>query len=69
MAVSKETIRDRGDRVLGYIETLGGGRQMAIDRNSRTLGWFDPSRNVTTDAGSRVLAKANVLSGLILDQH
>ena len=67
--VSRQTIRDRNDRVLGYIETLSDGRQKATDRNSKLLGWFDPHRNVTTDAGSRTLAKANVLSGLILDRR
>ena len=67
--MSKETIRDRNDRVLGYIETMPNGRQKATDRNSRLLGWFDPERNVTTDASSRVLAKANVLSGLIVDHR
>lgn len=67
--VSRQVIKDRNDRVLGYIETLADGRQKATDRNSKLLGWFDPHRNVTTDAGSRTLAKANVLSGLIFDQR
>lgn len=67
--VSRQTIRDRNDRVLGHIETLADGRQKATDRNSRLLGWFDPRRNITTDASSRTLAKANVLSGLIFDQR
>ena len=67
--MSRQTIRDRNDRVLGYIETLADGRQKATDRDSKLLGWFNPHRNVTTDAGSRTLAKANVLSGLILDRR
>jgi hypothetical protein len=67
--VSKQTIKDRNDRIIGFIETLTDGRQKATDRNSRTLGWFDPKRNVTTDVNSRTLAKANVLPGLIYDQR
>lgn len=67
--LSRQVIRDRNDRVLGYIETLANGRQKATDRNSNLLGWFDPHRNITTDATSRTLAKANVLSCLILDQR
>ena len=67
--LSRQAIKDRNDRILGYIETLANGRQKATDRNSNLLGWFDPQRDVTTDASSRVLAKANVLSGLILDRR
>ena len=67
--LSRQVIKDRNDRILGYIETLANGRQKATDRNSNLLGWFDPQRDVTTDASSRVLAKANVLSGLILDHR
>ena len=65
----RQVIKDRNDRILGYIETLANGRQKATDRNSNLLGYFDPQSNVTTDASSRVLAKANVLSGLILDRR
>ena len=67
--MSRQAIKDRNDRILGYIEMLSDGRLKATDRNSKLLGWFDPHRNVTTDASSRVVAKANVLSGLILDQR
>ena len=67
--VSRQTIRDRNDRVLGYIETLADGRRKATDGIFMLLGLCDPHHNVTTDAGSRTLAKANVLSGLILDRR
>ena len=67
--LSRQVIKDRNDRILGYIETLANGRQKATDRSSNLLGWFDPQRNVTTDASSRVLATANVLSWLILDHR
>ena len=67
--LSRQVIQDRNDQILGCIETLAGGRQKATDRSSNLLGWFDPQSNVTTDASSRVLAKANVLSGLILDRR
>jgi len=69
VALSRQVIKDRNDRVLGYIETLASGRQKATDRDSRLLGWFDPERNITTDAADRTLAKANVLSGLIFDRR
>ena len=67
--MSRQVIKDRNDRILGYIETLAGGRQKATDRNSNLLGYFDPQSNITTDASGRTLAKANVLLGLILDHR
>ena len=67
--MSRQVIKDRNDRILGYIETLANERQKATDRNSNLLGYFDPQRNITTDASGRTLAKANVLSGLILDRR
>lgn len=67
--MSRETVRDRNDRIIGYIETLSDGRLKATNRDNRTLGWFDPKRNVTTDPNNRTIAKANVLSGLIYDQR
>jgi len=67
--LSRQVVKDRNDRILGYIETLANGRQKATDRNSNLLGWFEPQRGVTTDASGRTLAKANVLSGLILDHR
>jgi hypothetical protein len=67
--MNRQTIRDRNDRIIGYIEALSDGRLKATNRDSRTLGWFDPKRNVTTDPNNRTIAKANVLSGLIYDQR
>lgn len=67
--MSREAIRTPNNKVLGYIETLSDGRQKATDANNKTLGYFDPKRNATTDPNNRVLARANILSGLIYDQR
>ena len=67
--VSRQTIRDRNNRILGHIETVADGKQKATDRNSKLLGWFDPHRSIRTDASSQTLAKANVLPGMIFDQR
>jgi hypothetical protein len=67
--VTKQAIRDPNYKLLGYIETLSDGRQQATDANYKTLGYFDPKRNVTMDTNYRVLARANILSGLIYDQR
>jgi hypothetical protein len=67
--VSREAIRTPSNKVLGYIEILGDGRQKATDATNKILGYFDPKRNVTTDPNNRVLARANILSGLIYEQR
>jgi hypothetical protein len=38
-----------------------------MDANYRTLGYYDPKRNVTQDANYRTVANGDVLSGLIYD--
>jgi hypothetical protein len=67
--LKRETVKDRDGRTIGYIETCSDGRTKATDRDSRTLGYFDPRRNVTTDRDNRILARANVLSGLVYDHR
>lgn len=67
--MSRQTIKDRLNRTLGYIEDMGGGKQKAYDSMNRTLGFFDPRTNKTTDALNRTLSNGNVLSGLIYDKR
>lgn len=67
--MSRQPVRDANNRTLGYIEMHSDGRMKATDANNRTLSWFDPKRNVTTDPNNRVLARANILSGLIYDRR
>ena len=67
--MSRQAIRDPNNKLLGNVETLSGGRQKVTDANNKTLGYFDPKRNATTDANNRVLARADILSGLIYDQR
>ena len=63
--MSREAIKDKNFRTIGYIETMSDGKQKALDANFRTLGHYDPKRNVTQDASFRTLAQGNVLAGLI----
>ncbi|AWI86941.1 hypothetical protein C0214_00280 [Methylobacterium sp. DM1] len=65
--MSRETIKDRYQRTLGYIVTEFGGRQKALDAAQRTLGYYDPQQDVTKDAGQRTIARGNVLASLIFD--
>jgi hypothetical protein len=63
--MSRETIKDKNFRTIGYVETMSDGKQKALDANFRTLGYYDPKRNVTQDANYRTVAQGNVLTGLI----
>lgn len=65
--MSRETIKDRYQRTLGYIITEGSGRQKALDAAQRTLGYYYPRQDVTKDAAQRTIAHGNVLASLIYD--
>ncbi len=65
--MSRETIKDRRQRVLGYIVTEPSGRQKALNAGQRTLGYYYPEQDVTKDAGYRTIAHGNVLASLIYD--
>jgi hypothetical protein len=67
--VSRQDIRDPSNKLLGYIETSSDGREKATDALNKTLGYFDPQRNATTDPSNRVLARGNVLADLIYNQR
>ena len=63
--MSREAIKDKNFRTLGYIETMSDGKQKALDTNFRTLGTYDPKRNITQDTNFRTIAQGNVRAGLI----
>ncbi len=67
--MSRETIKDRHRKTLGYIVTENGGRQKALDAAQRTLGNYYPGQHVTKDAGLRTIAHGNVLASLIFDAN
>jgi hypothetical protein len=67
--MSRQAIRDSRYNAIGYIEALGDGRQKALDARDNTLGYFDPKWNETTDSRYPLLARCNVLSGLIYDRR
>lgn len=64
--MAEERIRDRSQRTVGYIVSEFRGRQRGLDSHRRTLGYYDADRDVTMDAGQRIIARGNVLASLIL---
>jgi hypothetical protein len=67
--VTRQTIRDRNQVLIGTVETVPDGRQKATDRVDRMVGWYDPRRDGTTDSTQRVVARGNVLAGLLYDRR
>lgn len=65
--MSREAIKDRYQRTLGYIVTEPSGRQKALDAAQRTLGYYYPEQDVTKDARQRTIAHGNVLASLIYE--
>ena len=63
--MSRQAIKDKQYRTIGYIETMSDGKQKALDPQYRTLGYYDPKRDVTQDPQYRTLARGNVLAALI----
>ena len=63
--MSRQTLKNRDNRTIGYIETFSDGGQKATDATDKVLGYFDPKRNATLDANKKVLARANILAGMI----
>jgi hypothetical protein len=64
--MSREIVRDRAGRVLGWYEDNGvSGRINALDASGRLAGYYDKKLNETRDAGGRLLAKGNVLPSLV----
>jgi hypothetical protein len=63
--VSRQTVKDKNFRKIGYIETMSDGKQEALDATFRMLGYFNPKRNITQDANFRTIAQGKVLAGLI----
>ena len=64
--MARQPLRDENFAIIGYVEEVPStGRVRLVDRGNRTLGWFDPDRQVTTDAGSRVIGRGNQLFRLL----
>ena len=64
--MSRHTLRDQYNRTIGYLEEEPSlGRVKIMDQHSRTLGWYLPDRDVTTDRTWKVVARGNQLLRLL----
>jgi hypothetical protein len=63
--MSRQIIKDRDFRIIGYIEDISGNRQKAMDAKFNVLGYYDHQRDVTTDAHFSLVGRGNILATLI----
>ena len=52
--MSRQTLRDRNQHVIGYIDVEFSGRQCLRDSNNHVLGYYEPGRNQTLDSNYHV---------------
>lgn len=68
--MKEEYIRDFQHRIIGIIQTMPNGDQIARDFNTRqVLGYYRARYDHTTNFSGVVLARGNALTGLIFDKH
>lgn len=63
--MSRQTLRDRNQHVIGYIDVEFCGRQCLRDSNNHVLGYYEPSRNQTVDSNYHVIGSGNILITLL----
>ena len=63
--MTKETIRDFNNRIIGYLETDSNGNKTARDFYNRILGYYDAEQKVTIDFYRRIVARGDAVVGLI----
>ena len=56
----KETIRDFGGSIIGYIETESNGDKKVTDFYGKTLGYYDAGTNTTRDFYKRIIARGDI---------
>lgn len=66
VAPSEEVIRDKRGVVVGRIEYQKlTGKSVARDARGRVIGVYDPREGLTREASGKVVARGNLLIGLL----
>ena len=63
--MSRQTLRDRNQHVIGYIDVKFSGRQCLRDSNNHVLGYYEPGRNQTLDSNYHFIGNGNILTTLL----
>jgi hypothetical protein len=67
--MSDETIKDSSGKAIGFIRNTEQGGQQALNVDRQTLGFYDARNNITKDVNGRMIAKGNVVTGLIFNRR
>jgi hypothetical protein len=62
--MSKQTIRDNGNRVIGYVDERNDGMKSIRDTMNREIGRYNP-RTDTTNVNGRPMMKGDFSIGLL----
>jgi hypothetical protein len=63
--IRKETIKNVRGRMLGVVRNDANGRAQAYGVQRDLLRSYDPVSDITRDVQGRMIAKGNVLSGVV----
>lgn len=63
--MSRQTLKDKSFRAIGYIDTDSSGKQTLLDKSFRKLGYYDPKNNTTMDSSFRKVGTGNLLATLL----
>ncbi|WP_306392487.1 hypothetical protein [Telluria beijingensis] len=63
--MSRQTLRNARQRIIGYIDTANDGRQTGRDERLRIVGYYDPRSNITRDERQRSVGHGNLIATLI----
>ena len=64
MLVTKEKIKDRNGRIIGWIETDHLGNKVAKDFYGKLLGRYIKVSNLTKDFYGKIVAQGDATAGL-----
>lgn len=63
--MARETIRDFGGKILGYVDTMGNGDKTVYNFYNQILGYYKKAQNITTDFYGTIIARGDAAVGLI----
>ena len=58
-------LRDKSNRIIGYIRTSYTGVQTLTDSHNIRRGTYDPAKNETRDKNNQLVGKGNLLLTLL----
>lgn len=63
--MSRHTLKDARQRIIGYIDTAADGRQTGRNARLCIVGYYDPRSNITRDERQRTVGHGNLITTLI----